>query len=129
MLTAAFLALDRALAASDIFFLVTSDTTRRVACGTCFTEVDFFRELDLAVEGPFFADNVFFVVEDLLPVEIPDSRVLLSDSNSKRESRIPVKRSISLLNSITAPRMLILPPLSKPNTYLSRCLPGKIGSL
>jgi hypothetical protein len=118
----------RALAASDIFFLVAADITLFFAGAVAFTEAD------------AFTDAVFFAVLDFLAGEevfagVTAERtyfrfwispvVLTGDRLSpaglfKRASRICVRRLISLFNadislsnSDTAPVMLIQSPIEK----------------
>jgi hypothetical protein len=118
----------RALAASDIFFLVAADITLFFAGAVAFTEAD------------AFTDAVFFMVLDFLASEevfagVTAERtyfrfwvspvVLTGDRLSpaglfKRDSRICVRRLISLFNadislsnSDTAPVMLIQSPIEK----------------
>src|ERR1700733_9217658 len=81
-----FLAAHRALAASD----------RRLR-----------RAIDIVL---FLAGADFFRAADLAAVAVWTA--IVSGEPSRSASRIFVRRSISLFNSVTAPLMLILPPLN-----------------
>src|SRR5580698_7497242 len=118
----------RALAASDIFFLVAADTTLFFTGAAAFTEAcaftdaSFFLALDFLTGDEVFATTTgertyfrFWVLSVVLTMDRLSPAGLF-----KRDPRICVRRLISLFNtdislsnSDTAPIMLIRPPIEK----------------
>jgi hypothetical protein len=118
----------RALAASDIFFLVAADITLFFAGAVAFTESDaftdavFFMMLDFLAGEEVFAgvtaERTYFRFW-VSPVVLTGDR-LSPTGLFRRDSRICVRRLISLFNadislsnSDTAPVMLIQSPIEK----------------
>jgi hypothetical protein len=81
----AFFADERALAASDIFFLVAAETTRFPAGTEVFTGTDFFGETGFFGSG-FLAGPDFLA--GAIEVAVARPWVVLSDAPCNRESRI-----------------------------------------
>ncbi|WP_433970332.1 hypothetical protein [Tunturiibacter gelidiferens] len=118
----------RALAASDIFFLVAADITLFFAGAVAFTEADAFTDAAFFIVLDFLAgEEVFAGVTAertyfrfwVSPVVFRADR-LSPAGLFKRDSRICVRRLISLFNadislsnSDTAPIMLIRSPIEK----------------
>jgi hypothetical protein len=116
------LAAARALAESDIFFLVAADITLFFTGTVAFTDAVFFMVLDFLAGEEAFAG----VTAERTYLRFWVSPVVLTDDLLspvglfKRDSRICVRRLISLFNadislsnSDTAPVMLIRSPIEK----------------
>jgi hypothetical protein len=93
-----FVAAHRAFSVSEIFFLAAADIT------LFFAGTDFFAETDVVRPADFFCDSGLFAGTVAV---VPGG-----DTPCKSESRIFVRRSISLFSSATAPVMLIFPPVN-----------------
>jgi hypothetical protein len=128
------LAAARALAASDIFFLVAADITLFLAGAAAFTGEGAFTGAVALTDAAFFVVLDFLAGEEVFagvtaertyfrfwvsPVVLTGDR-LSPAGLFKRDSRICVRRLISLFkadislsNSDTAPVMLIQPPIGK----------------
>jgi hypothetical protein len=116
------LAAARALAASDIFFLVAADIALFFTGAAALTDAVFFVVLDFLAGKEVFAgvtaERTYFRFW-VSPVVLTGDR-LSPAGLFKRDSRICVRRLISLFNadislsnSDTAPVMLIQPPIGK----------------